>query len=139
MANEASIRSSLSILVGKLDYRSNPTSFNADVSTADGPTPGTISATLAGTDVSLTELTTPGLCRIMNLDSTNFVEVGVHDGTSYFPLMELLPGETFVFRLARDLGLEFGTGTGTINADVNTLRIKADTAACNVTVEVFEK
>lgn len=139
MADEAQIRSSLQIEVGKLEYQSKPTAFKADVSVAGGPTPGTILCTTDGTDVSLSELTIPGLCRIQNLDNANFVEVGIWDGVSYYPMMELLTGETFVFRLARDLGEEFGTGTGTTGAAINTLRIKADTASCEVLVEAFEK
>ncbi len=139
MASEASIRTSLQIKSGKLEYRSQPTAFLADVSGSKGPTPGAIAATIAGVDVDLSELTVNGLCRIMNLDDTNFIEVGVWDGVSFYPMMDLLAGESFVFRLSADLGKEFGTGTGTTGTDVNTLRIKADTASCDVLVEAFER
>ena len=140
MANEARITSSLQILEGKVDYRTTPTSFLADVAVGTrGPTPGLLLATLAGTDVDLSLLTIPGLCRIMNLDGTNFVEVGIWDGVSFFPMLDFLPGESFVIRLSADLGDEFGTGTGTTAADVNNLRIKADTADCDVIVEAFER
>ena len=140
MADEAQVRSSLQIVEGKVDYRSQPTVFLANVAAGTkGPTPGALTATVAGIDVSLTELTTPGLCRIMNLDGTNFVEVGIWDGSTFYPLMDLLAGETFVIRLSAALGQEFGTGTGTTGGPVNTLRIKADTASCDVLVEAFEK
>jgi len=138
MANEATIRASLTIVNGNLNYRSFPSEFKADVAGTLGPTPGAFSATLAGVDVDFSELTTPGLCRIANLDSTNFVEVGIWDGVSFYPFMDILAGEWWVYRIAASLTDEFGTGTGTTGPAINTLRIKADTAACNVVVEAFE-
>jgi hypothetical protein len=144
MADEAQIRASLQIKgSGNLDYQSAPTAFTADVAGNKGPVPGAISATAAGvgaggTDVDFSELTQPGLCRIQNLDTTNFITFGIWDGTQFFPLGEVLAGESFVFRLSRDLSEEFGTGTGTTGTAANSLRIKADTAACNVLVEAFE-
>ena len=136
MANEATVRSSLQIKVGNLTYQSQPTAFLADVSSANGPTPGVVAATTTGVNVSLSALTTPGLCRVMNLDSTNYVILGVYDGASFFPLMELLPGESYVFRLYRNFGDEF-VGTGT-PSDVNTLRVMGVGGTCNVLVEAFE-
>lgn len=141
MADEAQVRASLQVRVGNLFYQSNPSAFNADVSTAKGPTPGAVTVTTYGTDISLAELTTPGLCRIMNIDDTNYVEVGVYDPETdvFYPFIELLPGESYVVRLTRNFGEEYaGTGTGTTSA-TNRLRAKANTADCVVLVECFEK
>ena len=138
MANEATIRSSLQIRAGNVAYQSQPSSFQADVTGRKGPSPGAISALTTGTAVSFAELVTPALCRIMNLDATNFITVGVYDGASFFPVIELLPGESYVVRLSRYLNAEFeNTGTGT-NADANQLMVLADTAECVVLVEAFE-
>lgn len=140
MANEAVINSTLQINKGNLSYLGRPTSFTATVTGTKGPTPGAISATLAGTQVDLSELTQPGLCRIMNLDATNFVEYGIWDteNSVFFPLGELLPGESYVLRLSRNIQEEYtGTGTGT-TAPTNKLMFKANTAACVVLVEAFE-
>lgn len=142
MANEATIRNSLQIVKGELNYQSKPTSFLADVSMASGvkgPTPGNILAALAGTDVDLSALGTPGLCRIQNLDATNYVTYGIWNGVDLYPLGELLAGEVTIFRLARDIEEEYGTGTGTTGTAINKLRFRANTAACNVLVEAFEK
>lgn len=140
MADEATIRSSLLVRCDTLNYQSYPTSFQADVAGEKGPTPGAITVTTEGTSVDLSELTTPGLCRIMNLDATNYATYGIWDpeNDTFFPLGELLPGETYVLRLSRDLQEEFGTGTGTTGADTNRLRFKADTASVVVLVEAFE-
>lgn len=142
MANEITVRASLQIKKGNLDFRSSPTLFQADMTGLDGPTPGTITcATAPGTDVDLSELSTPGMCWMMNLDSTNYVTVGIHDPESnlFYPVMELLPGEFSVFRLARNVEEEYATGTGTVGANTNRIRIIANSAACNVFVAAFEK
>jgi len=140
MADEARITSSLFISnVGKLVYQSQPTAFTADVSTAKGPTPGVVVATTAGVNVDLSVLTVPGFCRIMNLDSTNFVEVGIWDGSTFYPMLDILAGHFVTVMLSASLGDEFGTGTGTSGPGINRLRVKADTASCNVVVEAFER
>ena len=140
MADEATIRCSLDINKPPLRYISRPTVFTFDVAGTKGPVPGAIEASVLGTDVDFSELTTPALCRIMNLDGTNFVEFGIWDpeGITFYPLGEVLAGETYVLRLSRYLQEEYGTGTGTTGADTNRLRIKADTAAVQVLVEAFE-
>ena len=140
MANEATVSCSLSVRKGNIQYQSNPRTFSATVTGTKGPSPGAITAPTAGVAVDLSELVQPSLCRIQNLDDTNFVEVGIRDTEAdlFFPLMELLPGESYVIRLTRNIGEEYtGFGTGT-SAATNTLWIKADTAACVVLVEAFE-
>lgn len=141
MSNEVTVRVSLQIRKGELDYRSYPTQFQADASVGEGPTPGLVLATTAGVSVDLTELSTPGFCWMQNLDATNYVTYGIWDpeNSTFFPIGELLPGEFVMLRLARDIEEEYGTGTGTTGANTNRLRLKADTASCHVRVEAFEK
>lgn len=142
MANEITIRNSLQIQNGNLDYRSRPTSFRANMSGLDGPVPGAVSCAVApGTNIDLSELTTPGMCWVQNLDADNYVTIGMFDPESdiFYPTLELLPGEFSVFRLSRDIQEELGTGTGTVGPGTNRLRCIADTAACNVIFHVFEK
>jgi len=141
VANEISIRSQLTVRKGYIDYRSNPVAFEADMAGAKGPTPGAIAASTDGVDVDLSELTTPGVARFMNIDDTNFVEYGIFDPETnvFYPFGKILPGETYVVRLSSNFGEQYaGTGTGT-TAATNTLRFKANTASVNVVVEVFEE
>lgn len=140
MADEATVQTMLTIQKGNLDYRSNPISFRATVSGTKGPTPGAIAVSVDGTNIDLSQLTTPGLCLIHNLDSTNFVEVGRWDQTTsrFYPLMKILAGEFYVIRLSPRVEDEYeGTGTGTA-VNVSKLRIKANTAPCVVVVSCFE-
>lgn len=142
MANEITVRNSLSVKNGNLDFRSNPTVFKADMTGLDGPTPGTITCAVApGTDVDLSELSTPGMCFVQNLDATNYVTIGIRDPENnlFFPFMELLPGEFSVFRLSRSVEEEFATGTGTVGANTNRIRVVANNSACNVFFAAFEK
>lgn len=123
MANEATIKCSLQILKNNLQYRNYPTDFQGDITGENGPTPGAFNVTTAGVDVDLSELTTPGYCVIRNLDSTNFFEIGLFISSTFHELAEVLPGESYVIRLSRN---------------VSNLRLKADTAALKASVECFE-
>lgn len=143
MADEVQVRSSLFIKKSNLQYQSPKTAYKTDMdaATPKGPTPGAITVTTYGTDVSLAELTEPGWCEIINLDTTNYVEVGVYDPETdvFTPHDELGPGESYVRKLSRNFREEYdGTGTGTTSA-TNRLRIKANTASCVVIVNAFER
>ena len=138
---EATIRTSLQIVAGEIEYANRPTMFQALVTGRKGPSPGAIGCSVAGTNVDFGELTTPGLCRIQNIDPTNYVTIGIWDPefSKFYPLLELLAGESYIYRLSRDLAWEYGTATGTASGpETNTLQIRADTAPCNVLVEAFE-
>lgn len=140
MADEIQVLSGLVIRKGNLNYQSLPNTFTADLTGSIGPTPGAIVVDTLGVDVSFAQLTTPGVCRIMNIDDTNYVEWGVYDPETdvFYPVGELLPGESYVFRLTRNFGEEYaGTGTGT-TSPTNRFRVKANTAQCVVVVEAFE-
>lgn len=130
MSSEARVTVSLSVRKGNLDYRSAPTSFTADVSTARGPAPGAVEATGAGVNVAFTGLTNPGLVLLQNLDDTNPVEWGAYDGATFHPVGKLLPGELAVFRFSDSLSV--GTGSA------NTFRLVALSGTAFVRVDAFE-
>lgn len=142
MANEAQLRVSLSIRTGNLSYQSSPTAFLGDVIGSKGPTPGAISVSTAGTQVDLSQLTTPGYYRFANLDETNYVEYGIYDPQThvFYPFGEILPGESYVGRFSRNVQEEYlGPGTGThAGTESNRLMFLAHGASVNVLVEAFE-
>lgn len=145
MANEAFVQAALRIVKGKLTYQSQPYGFMADVSVANGPTPGAVTVSKYGTDINLSQLAVPGLCRITNLDDTNYVEYGSYDLDSpigqFFPFGEILPGESYVLRLSRFIGQQLGTGSGTLAREASgiTFRMKAVNASVVVLVEAFDR
>lgn len=141
MADEATVRSSLQIENNGLNYRSHPTSYQATVTGTKGPTPGAVTATVDGVNVSLSELGTPGFCVIRNLDQTNYIDVGIWNVSisEYQPFLEIGPEEHQIIKLSREFGESLGeTGTGTVGSDIH-LRIRANTASCEVYVGAFEK
>lgn len=126
MANEITVRSELQVKKGGVDYRSFPNDHRVTaVGTANGPTPGSLLIGTTSTYVDLTQLTTPGVCRVRNLDATNYVEFGIYDGSTFFPLGEIGPLEQYVFKFSRNVSTSF--------------RMKANTAACRCLVEAFER
>ena len=142
MAIRARVNVSLQIdnNVSDQHYGSRPTSFVPDVEDGTGPTPGLIIVPVSGIDINLTAITNPGgLIRIQNLSTTNYIELGSWDGAIFRPLFELLPGEFYVHRLARNLGNIYATGTGTSGTDTTTIRLNADTSAVTCLVEAFNK
>ena len=137
MANEISVRVSLQITKNQLRYQSQPTGFRADMNGNNGPTPGAVEVSVNGTDISLTQLSAMGgWCRIQNLDSTNYVEIGVEAAGVFYPLLELKAGEVIVVRLSRHVQQE-AVGTGTYTGST-TLRMRAEGGPVLVLVEAFD-
>lgn len=140
MANEATVRASLTVRAGQVTYQNPTTTYRADMAAPNGPTPGSVTCGVMGTDINLAQLVEPGLCHLKNLDAVNYVEVGIWDpaGGTFTPFLELLPGEFVVVRLTRNLGEQYASGAGT-DAPTRFLRIMANTAPCKVLVEAFER
>lgn len=141
MADEATIRSTIQIVKGNIRYQPPlPAVIRETVDGEKGPVPGALTIAITGTNVDFSQLDTPGLVRIINYDDTNYVEWGIWSTThsKFFPLGEILPGRDAVFRFSRNLREEYtNTGTGT-SAEINNFHLKANTAACVVSVEAFE-
>lgn len=76
---------------------------------------GILAVATSATALPVGSVTTLGTCCLRNLDTTNFVTVGVTSG-SYIPVLKMKPGEVAIVRLMTGI----------------TLQLKADTATCNV-------
>jgi hypothetical protein len=139
----ASVTSSLQIVVnGVRIYQNTPTTYSPNIAGYNGPTPGAVSVGVNHTEPSLTQLTAMGgLCRLTNLDTTNFVEWGIYDSVAgvFIGIGELLPGETIIIRLSRYLGKELAPGTGTaIIGHAVKFSLKADISPCIVIIDAFD-
>lgn len=131
MANEVRVTSVLQIRNGALDYQSRPAGFTADMSSNKGPCVGALTVSAPWTDpitevdypvtiIRLTEATSPGFARFLNLDATYGIEVGQYDAANgiFYPFLELGPGQSYVIKLSTSLTLEtLGTGSGTSLTD----------------------
>lgn len=116
MANEITLQFSGSLQNGaardRLDI-GGQLLIDQNAAGADG---GIVAVATAATTISFARLATPGVCFLLNLDATNFVEYGPDNAGSLVKLGKLKPGEFAVFRLAAEV----------------TLKAIADTAGCNV-------
>lgn len=140
MANEVTFRTELNIAAGNLAYRASA-NFQTDMDGRLGPSPGAFVAPLAGTAVDLSALSQPGFCVLRNLGEEGYVEVGISDGTEFYPFMELLPGETFTVRLSRFLGKSLDdslSGTASYDGGTYSLFVKAVDFPCPMSVEAFD-
>lgn len=132
MANEWTFR-----LSGQLKSSTNNNAFNSspafqsfqpNFAGTNGPTPGSVSIATAGTQIVLTALSAQGgWCLLANLDLTNYVTMGVYNGSTFFPMLELLPGEFKWVRLSR-----------TLVSGGNVFYAKANTAAVELLVQAFD-
>jgi hypothetical protein len=142
MSDEATIRQSIQISIGGRNiYRPAAASFKRDVSTAKGPSPGSVTATAGGVDVDLSHLTVPGLCHIINYSTTDYLEYGVYDSSSgvFYPLGEVAAETEYVFEFSRNLFDEFlGTGTSPA-ASNNKFRVRGGNSVVECCVNAFEK
>lgn len=137
MANEVKVSGSLQINGGNAvsyNYQS-VSSFSADGSAAiaNGHTPGTVNAVPGGALVDLSKLVSPGgWAKLQNLDpaGVTLVEFGVWDGTRFMPCLDLLPGEPQIVRLSRNIGNEYGPGTGVI-ATGDVYQVRTDPSQTN--------
>lgn len=135
MSNEITVACSLGVRKGNLQYVSGPSTFRATLTATDpkGPTPGSLTIPTTGEDVAFAELAAGGgMCRIINLDDTNYVRLGVKSGATILYWGKLLPGEQTVFRL--DDLIQAGPGTG----GAATLHLRSNTASCIVNVDAFD-
>lgn len=140
MANEITVQTSLVINSGNLSWRSPVQTFRDDLTTATpkGPSPGAVTVPTTGVDISLAEFTTPGWMDVYNNSPSYHVDVGIHDGSLFHPLIEVGPGRKATFKLSRNLFEEHTiSGTGT-TGNINTLHAKAYGGSANVVFNGFE-
>lgn len=141
MANEISVTESLAVRNAALSWGQN-VSYRDDQAVVGGPSPGEILVGVhPGLDVSLAQIASPGWCWMCNLDAKNFVTVGVYDSSipAFYPFLDLKPGGKPQKVFLSKYLLQELAGTGTHMGHTTTLHMLADTAACKVRVDCFER
>jgi hypothetical protein len=145
MSFSAQLRLSLSMVnTGtSFNFQSNPTAFSFTVNFANGnngPTPGTITISTAGTVVSLSQLSSGygGPILLLNMDPTNFVDWGLQDTETgqFYPIGRLYPlGPPAFYQISPLFATEV---PGTAPSNDFALYMKANTANCLVSVQAFD-
>jgi hypothetical protein len=120
MAGEITVIAALQIRNGNFELAQTGASrVSIDQTGVGGGVPGTVTVGVTEQDIDLSALTTLGIVRIVNLDTTNYVTWGPKDGSgNMLPIGRLKPGEPALFRLEPGI----------------TLRMIANTAACKVQI-----
>lgn len=116
MANEITVTGSLKLVNGN-DSLSKTFSFNADQSAVGGPSPGTLSIGTTHEAVTPTDVTNEGWAFFKNLDTTNFVEIGVDVSATFYPILKLLPGESVAVRLSPSVALYAEADTAAVRLE----------------------
>ncbi len=122
MANEITIAASMRCSKGSFILPVHGGTFQVTQSGTGGGTPGKVTATTGGVDVSFSGMTTPRWCYIKNLDSANFIQIGPNSGGAFRPFLNLAAGKWIIIPLD----------------DSVTLHLKADTANCVAHVVALE-
>lgn len=144
MADEIVVSGTIRVKKGNIVFPPVQWNFQEDMEGSKGMFPGLVVAKASGTLINFRDLPNlgnvrPRRCVFINYDETNFVTVGVYDGSQFYPFGEIAPLATENFPLSRYFSEEFvGTGTGT-NADHNYLMLVGDTADCNLYVGAWER
>lgn len=81
-----------------------------------------VPTTPGGTVLPVGGVTTSGVIYLKNLDDTNYVQLGTQVSGTFYPVLRLKPGDIAVWRLD----------------PTATLRLLANTAACNVAYSLFQ-
>ncbi len=122
MSNEIKVTQSLSCSNVNLTYQSGNISFRANQA-GSLKTGNTQSIGTTATQVAFaSSFSNPGWGEFTNLDSTNYLQIGVEVSSTFYPLVTLLPGETTLFRLAQ----------------LSNVYAQANTAACLLDYTILE-
>jgi hypothetical protein len=141
MANEGTLRLSLSIRGGNVDERTSPTVCRFDVENPRPPSPGLVVAPTTGADVDLSALDVPGPCWMHNTSEDYPVEYGIHDGTKFHPLGYVLPGMICFHYFSPNFGQEPNVPTGTASGTdtvVNTFRVRGIGGSADIDVKCYD-
>jgi hypothetical protein len=137
---QGTVSITLQISQANLAYQSRPNAFQFVPAGSNGPTPGAITITAAGTDILLLQLTAMGgMVWAQNMDATNYVTLGVRDKVTnvFYPFCELLPGEFYCFRSSRKIPKE-EVGTGTFTGTNVVYHAKANAANVILRFDAFD-
>ena len=123
MADEITVSVLLKMAKGQIELKREVRNYTLDMA-GDAYDAEVVTATTAANGIALsiaTAVGTGGYAWFRNLDSTNFVEIGVLESGTFAPTVKLKAGEFCLFRLATDA-----------------IYIKGDTASCLLEYIVIE-
>ena len=101
MANEIRVDNRLTVNNGSLSITRTPVKQINMSGSSYSSIVQSIATTAAGTAVTIgSAVATYGVALFVNLDITNYVQIGVQVTGTFYPLLKLKPGESALCRLA---------------------------------------
>ena len=118
MANEISIVTSITCANGSLKTSRVPTTLQVTQTTAFVDGAGQSIGFAAHEAIAVSgDLTTEGWCWIQNIDTTNYVAIGVDVAAAFYPVARLRAGEWALFRWAPGVTLYAQADTAAVVID----------------------
>ena len=118
MANEIKETTILECLNGSFQMAPRRVVLSNIAQAAIGSCEGTQTIGTTPELITLGNLTTPGMAQFTNTDATHYVEIGLLDTGTFYPVAKLLPGEPAQFRV--------GSGFARLAACANTAAVKLE-------------
>jgi hypothetical protein len=142
MSVQGRFQGSLRINHAPIPYQRNFT-HSFTLTDGDGPSPGLIIATPAGTEVDITLLSNPTVGVVINYSTTETIELGIWnvDQSEFYPFMRVPPGRAYPWWPSPNVLGEYGTGTSSdLTGQSNQLRVKTlGVDSASVSIELFEE
>lgn len=122
MANEISVNVTLSATKGSISLN-RPLSKSVDWTLArNSAAVQNIPTTAAGTALTINaSVTTNGWGYFNNLDATNYVEIGIQQAGTFYPLARCKAGEPAMFRVAAGVTPYARANTAAVDLEFNIL------------------
>ena len=124
MANEISFTINIALRNGTLtdSFTNNSTSVNQTTQQLDKAVEVVGFGAAQSLNVLSVVMASPGFAVFRNLDTVNFITIGLKPSGTYIPMIRLLAGESCMFRLDNSVG---------------TIWAKADTAPINLYYSIY--
>jgi hypothetical protein len=127
MASEIRVTAKLDVAKGSFKAPDTEAVVAFDQTGDGGGVPGQIISTVAGLDITpFTGITTPGWAKFKNTHATDYVELGIFVGGTFYPVFRMEAGEPLMGRIAPAL------------AGASQIRMKSGTGNAKVIARVYE-
>lgn len=116
MANEISLTLGLRVIKDNLKFVLEPAKIPRDLTGSRRHSSTQTIGFAAHEALTTGDLATAGYALFVNLDATNYVEIGIDDSATFEPLAKLLPGDWAILPLTT-LAIYAKANTGAVELD----------------------
>ena len=117
MSNEITVGANLRLKDGIIDERRNVSGLKVDQTTLDKAGDMQTIGTATHEAITVGDVTTPRWVYLRNSDATNFVQIGLDVGATFYPLADLLAQEPCAFPLTPGVTLYAKADTASVKID----------------------